>query len=237
MGGLVRYRDNNMNQGFRVHGLRTLVASDGFRSTILFLIALNAFAMGLEATPSAAELYATPLAWLFLISQVIFVAEIVARWVTAPRGEFFKDSWNRFDFVVVALSLAPAIGEFALVARIFRVLRVLRMVSVGDVLCGSVLREDAGTRAILVALLLVLLSGYVFALSGFHLFGEAMADWSSLASSAASLLRSLTPAGFVATWQADGGLLLFHALFYVSLLSTLVNLGGALSRKSGDAAP
>ncbi|HEY0682936.1 MAG TPA: ion transporter [Steroidobacter sp.] len=225
-----------MNQGFQGHGLRALVASDGFRSTILFLIALNAFAMGLEATPPAAEIYATPLSWLFLVSQVIFVAEIAARWVTTPRGEFFKDSWNRFDFVVVALSLMPAIGEFALVARIFRILRVLRIVSVSDVLCGSLLREDAGTRAILVALLLVLLSGYVFALSGFHLFGKAMIEWSSLAESVASLVRSLTPTGFVAALEAGGGLLLFHALFYVSLLSTLVNLGAALLRKSGEAA-
>jgi hypothetical protein len=35
--------------------IRTLVASDGFRSAILFLIVLNAFAMGLEATPEAAD--------------------------------------------------------------------------------------------------------------------------------------------------------------------------------------
>lgn len=237
MGPVTGYRDRNMNQGHLDPRLGALVSSDVFRSTILFLIVLNACAMGLEATPEAVALYATPLSWLFLVSQVVFVAEIVARWLAAPRGEFFKDSWNRFDFIVVALSLLPAIGEFALVARIFRVLRVLRIVSVADVICGSLLRDDAGTRAVLVALLLVLLSGYVFALSGFHLFGDDLPAWSSLAESAASLVHSLTPTGLLVVWNADGGLLLFHAAFYLSLLSTLVNLGVALLRKAEDDVP
>lgn len=225
-----------MNQGFRVHRLRTLVASDGFRSTILFLITLNAFAMGLEATPGAVAVYATQLAWLFLVSQVVFVAEIIARWLAAPRGEFFKDTWNRFDFIVVALSLAPAVGEFALVARIFRVLRVVRVVSVGEVLWGSLLREDGGVRAVLLALLLILLSSYVFALSGFHLFGDSRAGWSSLARSFASLAHSFTHPGLVTLWRTDGRLLLFHCAFYVSLLSIIVNLAVSLLGKSREAA-
>lgn len=111
-----------------MHGLRSLVASAGFRSTILFLIVVNAFAMGLEAVPDAATEYGAALDWVFLVSQVIFVLEILARWRVASR-QFFNESWNRFDFVAVALSFMPAIGELALVARIFRVLRVLRIVS------------------------------------------------------------------------------------------------------------
>jgi voltage-gated sodium channel len=218
-----------------VHGLRQLVESDDFRAAILFLILLNAVAMGLEATPGAFAIYATPLEWVFLISQVIFVAEIALRWWLAPAGQFFKDSWNRFDFAVVALSLLPAIGEFALVARIFRILRVLRVVSVSEVLWASVLREDRGLRAVLLAMLLLVLSGYVFALSGFHLFGDALPEWGSLARSVVSLLRGLTPSGFAAAWQAGGGLLLFNVVFYLLLLTIAVNLGVSLLRKPGSA--
>lgn len=214
-----------------MHVLRRLVESDDFRGTILFLIVLNAFAMGLEATPGAFALYATVLEWVFLISQVIFVAEIVLRWWVAPAGQFFKDSWNRFDFAVVALSLLPAVGEFALVARVFRLLRVLRIVSVGQVLWGTALREDGGLRALLLALVLLVLSGYVFALSGFHLFGDSLPEWRSLAQSVTSLARSLTPSGFGEVWRAGGGLLMFHALFYLSLLSIVVNLGVSVLRK------
>ena len=213
-----------------MHGLRSLVTSDAFRSTILFLILLNAFAMGLEAIPDAAAQYGAALDWVFLVSQVIFVIEILARWRVARR-EFFKESWNRFDFVVVALSLMPAIGEFALVARIFRVLRVLRIVSVGDVLLASVLRQDAGLRAIVIAMCLLLLSGYVFALTGFHLFGDARPEWSSLANSIASLVRGLTPDGFVRAASGGIDLLIFHSVFSLALLTIVVNLGISLSRR------
>lgn len=214
-----------------VHALRRLVESDDFRGTILFLIVLNAFAMGLEATPDAFALYATALEWVFLISQVIFVVEIGLRWWGAPAGTFFRDSWNRFDFAVVALSLLPAVGEFALVARVFRILRVLRVVSVSQVLWGSAVRDDGGLRALSLAVVLLLLSGYVFALSGFHLFGDSLPEWGSLASGVASLARSLTPSGFGTLWQAGGGLLMFHVVFYLSLLSIAVNLGVSLLRR------
>jgi voltage-gated sodium channel len=218
-----------------VQRLRLLVTSDGFRSAILFLILLNAFAMGLEASPDAADGYQTALEWVFLVSQVIFVAEIAARWLVTPRGEFFRDSWNRYDFVIVALSLMPAVGEFVLVARILRVLRVVRIVSVSDALWGSVLRRHSGLRAVTLALVLVLLSGYVFALAGFHLFGDDLPQWASLAQSVSSLVRSLTPGGLAAALKSSSALLVFHAVFYVALLSIAVNLGASLLRTSRGA--
>lgn len=208
-----------------MQAVRRLVESDDFRGVILFLIVLNAFAMGLEATPAAFALYATPLEWVFLISQAVFVVEIALRWWVAPAGTFFRDSWNRFDFVVVGLSLLPAVGEFALVARVFRVLRVLRIVSVGQVLWGTVLREDSGLRAVLLALLLSVLSTYVFALTGFHLFGDASPEWSSLADSVVTLASVFT----------GGGPLILQALFYLSLLSIAVNLGVSLLSKPRSA--
>jgi voltage-gated sodium channel len=207
-----------------MHHLRTLVGSDGFRSAILFLIVLNAFAMGLEATPAAADRYAAPLEWVFLLSQAIFVVEIVLRWIAAPRGEFFRDSWNRFDFIVVALSLIPALGEFALVARVFRVLRVLRIVSVSDVLLGSMLRKEASAKLLSVSALLVILAVYVFSLIGFYVFGDTNQGWESLIDSAATLLRAVTPTGFAAVTAAGGGAIVFSALFYLTLLSTACNL-------------
>jgi voltage-gated sodium channel len=186
--------------------------------------------MGLEATPPAATRYGSVLEWVFLVSQVIFVVEIAARWAVAPAGTFFRESWNRFDFAVVALSLVPAVGGFALVARIFRIFRVLRLVSVGEVLWGSVLRKDGGARAIVLAIALVLLSGYVFALIGFHLFGDTLTEWSSLSRSVSSMAQSLTPGGFIGVLNSPGPLLVFHCAFYVTLLSTAINLAASFYR-------
>jgi len=218
-----------------VERLRQLVESNGFRSTILFLIVLNAFAMGMEATPGAVDKYGTMLEWVFLVSQVVFVAEIAARWLVA-RDQFFRDSWNTFDFVVVALSLTPAIGEFALIARIFRVLRLLRIVSVSEVLLGSLLRKDAGLRAALLAIFLVGISGYMFALAGFHLFGDDLPQWNSLAHSVATLAGSFTPSGFAVAINNGGAVLAFHIVFYLVVLSTVVNLVVSTTRTLRGAA-
>lgn len=44
------------------------------------------------------------------------------------RLAYFKDAWNGFDFLVVAISLVPASGPLA-VLRALRVLRVLRLIT------------------------------------------------------------------------------------------------------------
>jgi voltage-gated sodium channel len=207
-----------------MHYIRTLVESDGFRSAILFLIVLNAFAMGLEATPAAADNYATWLEWVFIVSQVVFVVEIVLRLLAAPRAEFFRDSWNSFDFIVVALSLIPALGEFALAARVFRIMRVLRIVSVSDVLLGTVLRKEGSAKPVLLSLLLAVLTSYVFALIGFHVFGDFHPGWESFARSTATLFGMVSPEGFAAVADAGAGALAFCAAFYLVLVSIAANL-------------
>ena len=124
-----------MEQGARPRGmyaqLRRLTESDAFESVIATLLVLNAGALLLESIADVGEfdLYL----WVFfVVSQVIFVVEIVLRVASyGPRfREFFRDGWNVFDFVIVVLSLAPEIGALSFGARIVRVLRVLRFLRV-----------------------------------------------------------------------------------------------------------
>jgi voltage-gated sodium channel len=44
-------------------------------------------------------------------------------------SEFFRDRWNTFDFVIVAVSLVPMVGSLSLAGRVLRPLRLLRVVS------------------------------------------------------------------------------------------------------------
>ncbi len=132
----------------------------------------------------------------------------------------------------MSLSLTPAIGEFALVARVFQVLRVLRVLSVSQALWGSVLRQDGGAGSLVIAVCLVLLSGYVFALAGFHLFGGALPEWSSLAQSVLSLARSMSPGGLATALSSRGTLLAFNIVFYLTMLAIAVNLTASVLRTS-----
>ena len=111
--------------------LRRLTESDAFESVIATLLLLNAGALLLESIADVSEfdLYF----WIFfVVSQVVFVVEIALRVASyGPRfGEFFRDGWNVFDFVVVALSLVPEIGALSFGARVVRVVRVLRFLRV-----------------------------------------------------------------------------------------------------------
>ena len=62
------------------------------------------------------------------ICLAIFVVELVLK-LLVYRLRFFRDGWNIFDFVIVAVSLVPAAQSLS-VLRSLRILRILRVVSV-----------------------------------------------------------------------------------------------------------
>ncbi len=61
------------------------------------------------------------------LALAIFAVELTAR-LYAFGWKFFKDPWNVFDFVIVAVALIPAAGPLS-VLRSLRILRALRLVA------------------------------------------------------------------------------------------------------------
>ena len=142
--------------------------------------------------------YGDLLALLNGICFGIFVVELVLRIASYGRdiGAFFRNGWNVFDFVVVAIALVPASGPLA-VFRALRVLRVLRLVSAIPKMrfvIESLLRSLPGLGSI--AMLLVVLF-YVFAVVATKLFGAAVPQWfGTLWGSAFSLFQVMTLEGW-----------------------------------------
>ena len=62
---------------------------------------------------------------------VFFLIEILLRFITTPnKKRFFHNAWNIFDTLIVTISLIPIDqSEYALLARLIRIFRVLRLVS------------------------------------------------------------------------------------------------------------
>jgi voltage-gated sodium channel len=62
---------------------------------------------------------------------LFFLVEILIRLAAEPRlRDFFKKGWNVFDFVIVVVSLIPLDdSEYALIARMLRLFRVMRLIS------------------------------------------------------------------------------------------------------------
>lgn len=111
---------------------RTRIASlvEGRRAQALItaLIVLNAVTLGLETSPSIRGGYGSALAVFDAFVLTVFVLEIAAKLYGRGRA-FFRDPWNVFDFLVVAIALVPTSGPFS-VLRALRILRIMRLVSV-----------------------------------------------------------------------------------------------------------
>ncbi len=126
---------------------------------------------------------------------VFFVCEIGLRFAAAPdKRKFFSNGWNLFDTVIVAVSLIPGgEGDQVLVARLIRVFRVLRMVSIIPelrVLLNSLIKA---LPQLAYVLLLMFIIFYIYAAIGSTLFEHINPVlWGDIAVALLTLFRVMT---------------------------------------------
>lgn len=112
----------------RFHRLRSNKAFELFVVAIIVFSALVIGAKTYDIPPLLSQIIVV-LDWLITL---FFLFEITIRFIGEPRKrDFFKSAWNIFDTLIVVISLVPIEdSEMALVGRLIRVFRVLRMVSI-----------------------------------------------------------------------------------------------------------
>ncbi|MCG8927093.1 ion transporter [Lentzea sp. CC55] len=104
-----------------------LVESNRFQMFVIGVIVVNAITLGAE-TSTVLQVESGPLlTTIDHLALAIFAFELAAR-LYASGWRFFKDPWNVFDFVVVAIALIPTAGPLS-VLRSLRILRALRLVA------------------------------------------------------------------------------------------------------------
>jgi voltage-gated sodium channel len=158
---------------------------------IIAVIILNAVTLGLETSAGIMARWGGLLHVLDRAALAIFVVEIGLK-LYAFRLRFFREAWNVFDFIVVAIALVPASGPLA-VLRALRVLRVLRLVSTVPRLRFVVEALLAAVPGITSIAGLMLLLFYVFAVMSTSLFGAAFPEWfGSIGASMYTLFQVMT---------------------------------------------
>lgn len=174
---------------------KQLTQSVAFRTFIIVVIVLAGVLAGLETSASLVARHSALLRALNLAVVAIFLAEIVLKLLAHGQRPFdyFRDGWNVFDCVIVALCLLPVAGPFAAVIRLARVLRLLRLVSALpklQLLVGALLKSLSAMGY--VSILLVLLF-YIYAVAGVNLFGKTdPLHFGSLGAAVLSLFRIIT---------------------------------------------
>ncbi len=159
-----------------LRGRLAAIADDArFQRAIIALIVVNAITLGLETSPAIMTSVGSALVALDHAVLAIFVAELAIR-IGAYGRDFFRDPWSIFDFVVVALALAPSTENFS-VLRALRVLRVLRLITAVPQMrrvVGGLLTALPGLGAVVAILALVF---YVAGVMATQLFGGDFPEW------------------------------------------------------------
>ena len=124
-----------------------------------------------------------------------------------------------FDLAVVTASLLPQAGAFAMVARLARLLRVTRLVSVFPelrLIVSTMLRSIPSMGHILMMLGLLL---YVYGVLGFSLFREHdLERWGTLGAALLTLFQMLTLEGWVEVQGAVLGAYPFAWVYFASFV-------------------
>jgi len=207
----------------------SIVEARWFEPFMIGLILFNAVLIGLETSPEFMVDYGH---WLHVGNDIIlgvFIVEATLKMIAvAPRLRlYFGNGWNLFDFSIVVLSLIPATGEFALVARLIRVLRVLRLVSAVPQLRLVVATLVRSIPSMGHVILLMSLVFYIYAVTGFHFFADDDPEhWGSLGAALLTLFQLVTLEGWVDVMEAAMEAHPFAWVFFVSfiMLGTFVVL-------------
>ena len=143
-----------------------------FEITVIFIIVFSALVTGVKTYEINSTLNQLVLG-LDTFITLFFLFEVSIRLIAEPRTlDFFKKGWNVFDFVIVVTSMLPVDGnDTVLLARLLRIFRVLRLISVIPelrVLINSLLK--ALPRMGYIALLMLIIF-YIYAAIGSFIFG------------------------------------------------------------------
>lgn len=206
-----------------------VVSAGWFEPFMIGCIIVNAIIIGLETAKDIEAVHGHLLHLGNDIFLVIFMIEAALKiTAVAPRLRlYFGNGWNLFDFTVVVLSLLPSTGEFALVARLIRVLRVLRLVSALPQLRLIVATLVRSIPSMGHVILLMGVIFYIYGVTGYHLFHEQDADnWGTLGTALLTLFQVVTLEGWVDVMETAMEVLPWAWVYFVSfvLIGTFVML-------------
>ncbi len=167
------------------------------KSFELFVIAIIVF----SAMMVGAKTYDIPawsmqaVVWLDLAITLIFLVEISIRFLGEEnKRDFFKNGWNVFDTIIVIVSLIPIQeGDMALLGRLVRIFRVLRMVSIIPelrLLLNSLLKALPQLGYVVLLMFIIF---YIYAAIGSTLFENINpALWGDISRGMLTLFRVMT---------------------------------------------
>ncbi|MBR1648666.1 MAG: ion transporter [Alphaproteobacteria bacterium] len=176
---------------------RRVVESNNFDYLIMFVICMDAVALGMLTIGFYDAEFIKTMFLLDRLCMAIFIVEMLLK-MYAYGPQFFKSNWNIFDLVIITVSSIP-IASYLIILRTFRLFRLLkyishfnRMKNIINIMI-TILPHFAAMSVILAVFV------YVFGVIGVALFGAQIPAFGDLWSSIFALLQAFTLDGWAST--------------------------------------
>lgn len=166
-----------------------------FSNLTTAIIILYASVLGFKTLDEAAQPYGNILYIFDWVITIYFVIEIAIKMIAEERlRDFFKNGWNNFDFVIVAITLVPLENSsFAAIARLMRVFRILRLFTARPELKRIIDMLIKAVPSIIDIVILMFIIFYIYAIIGSFVFQDLPSGlWNNFLTAMLTLFRILT---------------------------------------------
>ena len=191
-----------------------------FQFFIVFVIIISALMIGVK-TYDVDPVYLTLLTWVDIGITYLFLFEIIVRFLASgPSLSFFKKAWNIFDTLIVAVSLIPIDdSEVVLLARLVRIFRVLRLISIIPELRILISALIKALPPMGYVLLLMFIIFYIYAAVGSLLFDSINPKlWGDILVAMLTLFRIVTFEDWTDIMYETMEVYQFSWFFYLSFI-------------------
>ena len=177
-----------------IKSLNVLNNNKFFQFFIVSVIIISALMIGVK-TYDVDPAYLKFLTWIDIAITYLFLFEIIVRFLAEGHSfSFFKKAWNVFDTLIVGVSLIPIDdSEVVLLARLVRIFRVLRLISIIPELRILISALIKALPPMGYVLLLMFIIFYIYAAVGSLLFDSINQTlWGDILVSMLTLFRIVT---------------------------------------------
>jgi len=197
-----------------------LRSNKAFELLVISVIIISALLIGVKTypMPPLVERTIVILDWGITF---FFMMEIFVRFLGEPeKKRFFHNGWNIFDTLIVVVSLIPIQdSELALIGRLVRIFRVLRMVSIIPELRTLLNSLMAAMPQLGYVLLMMFIIFYIYAAVGSTFFASINPDlWGDIAISMLTLFRVMTFEDWTDVMYETMAVYPFSWVFYLSFI-------------------
>ena len=177
--------------------LSLIINNRYFELFMLGIIVFSAMLIGID-TFKLKPIYQDIIFILDELVTVVFLIEMMMRISSYKKPlDFFKDGWNIFDFIIVGMSLIPMDHNNFAVARLLRIFRVLRIITIVPELKTIINSLFRSSKSIGYVFILTFIIFYIFAIVGTVLFeGSASGLWRDVGTALLTLFRVMTFEGW-----------------------------------------